>query len=142
MILLENLRAINDCSANQRQIIGFDTFSGYKGFGLNESTDPTIQNSTYSLNSNHKECLRDILGSQERANGKKRPLHQVIKGNASQKLPEFLDANPGMLITLGIFDLSAFEPTPDCFKIISSKILSGSVIAFWQFARHEITGGE
>ena len=86
--------------------------------------------------------MRDILGRQERANGKKRPLHQVIKGNASQKLPEFLDANLGMLITPGIFDLSAFEPTPDCFKIISSKILSGSVIAFWQFARHEITGGE
>ena len=104
LILLENFRSIYDSFDNQRQIIGFDTFSGYEGFALNESTDPTIQNSTYSLSLNYEQSLREILGSHERANGKIRPVHQVIKGNASQKLPEFLDANPGMPIALAIFD--------------------------------------
>jgi len=140
LILLENFRAIYDSFDHQRQIVGFDTFSGYEGFGANESADPTIQNSTYSLKTHYEEYLRDILGNHELANGKVRSLHQVIKGDASLKFPEFLDANPGAPIALAIFDMNAFQPTLDCLQVMSSKILSGSVIAFWQFARPEITG--
>jgi hypothetical protein len=140
LVLLENYRAIYDTFDTQRKIVGFDTFSGYEGFDQNESTDPTIQNSTYSLPSGYGAFLKDLINHHERANGKNRSIHEVVEGDATEELPNFLLKNPGFPVALAIFDMNAFEPTYKCLEMISPRIISGSILAFWQFSRPEITG--
>ena len=140
MVLLENLRAIHDHFDNQRKILGFDTFKGYLGFTGGESKDPTLQNGTYALNSGYAQNLRLLISNHELANGKLKPIHGVIEGDAAIELPSVLETEGNPPIALAIFDLNAFEPTRDCLSRSLENMQKGSIVAFWQFLRPELTG--
>jgi hypothetical protein len=140
MILLENFRAIHDPFDTQRRIIGIDTFSGYKGFEKGESSDPTIQENSYSLDYGYEIKLQKLVNLQEKANGKTLGRHKVIKGDAVSKLSTILADEGSSPVALSFFDMNAFVPTRDCLETIIPRLISGSMLGFWQFSRPEISG--
>lgn len=139
IVLLENFRAIYDPFDVQRKMIGFDTFTGYEGFAKGESKNSSIQNSSYSLSEGYAFDLQTLIRSHERANGKKQPIHEIIVGNAVEKLRQVLK-NEDLPVALAIFDMNAFKPTFETLQQILPKLNKGSFISFWQFTRPEING--
>jgi len=43
---------------------------------------------------------------------------QLIKGDATVKLREYLDDNPQIIIALAYFDMDLYEPTKKCLETI------------------------
>jgi hypothetical protein len=76
----------------------------------------------------------------EIANGKNFSHNRIIKGDATIKLPEILNLLKAPAVSLVFFDMNAFESTYKCLEEITPHLVSGSIIAFWQHQRPEITG--
>lgn len=110
-----------------REFYGFDTFEGFpdvhpndiadvkweKGYFANDSYDRLtniidIHNSYYYLPTNVK----------------------LIKGDANQTIPTFLDENKHVIISLLYLDLDIYEPTKTALKNFLPKMAKGSIIAF------------
>jgi len=139
-IILENLRAIYEPFAHQKAVFAFDTFEGYVGFSAEESRDSTIANATYSLPTGWETSLTDLMVNHEIANGKNFSCNRIIKGDATIRLPEILNLLKAPAISMVFFDMNAFEPTYKCLQEITPYLVTGSVVAFWQHQRPEITG--
>lgn len=139
-IILENLRAIYEPFAHQKAVFAFDTFEGYVGFSAEESRDKTIANGTYSLPKGWEISLTELMVNHEIANGKNLSRNRVIKGDATIELQEILNLLKAPAVSLVFFDMNAFEPTYKCLEEISPYLVTGSIIAFWQHQRPEITG--
>lgn len=110
-----------------REFYGFDTFEGFpsvhendianikweKGDFCNESYDRltniiNIHNDFYYLPTNV----------------------QLIKGDATKTIPEFLKNNKHVIISLLYLDLDIYEPTKVALKELLPRMAKGSVIAF------------
>jgi hypothetical protein len=55
---------------------------------------------------------------------------EIIKGDASIEVPEYLKRHPDTIISLAYFDMDLYEPTRDCLRAIQGHLTKGSVIAF------------
>lgn len=55
---------------------------------------------------------------------------QLIKGNATVKLREYLDDNPQTTIALAYFDMGLYEPTKKCLEMIQPYLTKGSILGF------------
>ncbi len=58
--------------------------------------------------------------------------YEIIKGDVSITLKEYLDNNPETIIALVYFDLDIYEPTKKCHELIKPFLTKGSVIGFDQ----------
>jgi len=75
-----------------------------------------------------------------------RPLKHIkrirlIKGDACQMIPEFLNKNPEFLVSLLWLDFDVFQPTAVALKEFISRMHAGSVIAFDEL-NHPLWPGE
>lgn len=141
-ILCENFRAILEPLNFQRRIHAFDTFTGYSGFKGGESTlEGAFSDGTYSLPHSYAELLRHLLSLHERNNalGHIHGKHRVWAGDCRDTLAEFTREFPGECVALAWFDLNAFTPTAEAFKIVCQRLVPGAVVAFWQLTRSELS---
>jgi len=110
-----------------REFYGFDTFEGFpevhkndianikweKGDFCNDSYDRLtniidIHNSYYYLPTNVK----------------------LIKGDVNETVPQFLEENKHVIVSLLYLDLDIYEPTKTSLKYFLPKMAKGSIIAF------------
>ncbi len=56
--------------------------------------------------------------------------HQLVKGDASKTVPDYLDAHPETIVALAYFDFDIYEPTKACLERIIPHLTKGSVLAF------------
>jgi hypothetical protein len=54
----------------------------------------------------------------------------LIKGDATQTIPEFLKNNKHIIVSLLYLDLDIYEPTKIALKEFLPKMAKGSIIAF------------
>lgn len=54
----------------------------------------------------------------------------MIKGDATQTIPEFLKNNKHIIVSLLYLDLDIYEPTKIALKEFLPKMAKGSIIAF------------
>jgi len=134
-VMCENLRAILEPFSFQRRIHAFDTFTGYVGFGEDETRKREIfSDGTYSLAKNYADLLRQLLQLHERSNasGHISGKHRVWEGDCRDTLRQFEETHPDEMIALAWFDLNALQPTRDAFEIVMRRLVPGGVVAFWQ----------
>lgn len=139
-VLCENFRAIYEPMNFQRHVYAFDTFEGYKGFKDTEAISKNIDNGAYSIGTDYSDELSKILKIHEKNNamGHISNKHFVIKGDITKTLPKLLIDNEGLSISLAFFDLNCYEPTVNTLKETLERLLTGGVVAIWQFSRLEI----
>ncbi len=131
--VLTNLRGIYEPYNFSRKIIGFDTFEGF--IGVDKSKDPASNNEgDYATTANWETNLQKILDF-HRQNS---PLDHVqesflIKGDAIETVPRFLEQNPHQIIAMAIFDMDIFKPTKMVLEAIKPRLMKGSILVFDEF---------
>lgn len=136
-VICENLRAIFEPMHFNRRIIALDTFEGYKGFSEKDAPTELHGEGTYNTGGEYPELLERLLILHEQSNamGHNFGKHKVIKGDCRITLPDFFKEHNNEVVALAFFDVNAYEPTSEAFKVIYEKLVPGGIIAFWQLNR-------
>jgi hypothetical protein len=85
----------------------------------------------YATEVGYEEILSQILQVHESFS----PLSHIkkfdlIKGDASETVLQWLEANPHAIIAMAIFDMDVYKPTRDVLTAIIPRLTKGSVIVF------------
>ncbi len=129
MTALTNLRGIYEPYNHSRKIFGFDTFSGFTG--VNEADGGFSNDGDYATSSGYAEELATVLSLHESFS----PIPQIkkfdlIKGDVTQTLPQWLKENPYAIIAMAIFDMDIYKPTRDALEMILPRLTKGSMLVF------------
>jgi len=137
------LRGIYEPFNWSRKIIGFDTFAGFpKEPHMKDGNDPATNKGAYSIEPDYEKILEKILTYHESES----PISHIkkfelIKGDVTKTLDEYLNRNPQTVIALAYIDFNLYEPTKYCLERIRPHLTKGSVIAFDDF-NHDTFPGE
>lgn len=138
--LFSAMRGIYEPFNRLRKVVGFDTFEGFP------SVAPEDRNNfvpgDFSTTLGYEKFLAQWLALQEHES----PLghitkHEIVKGDVTKTLPQYLRDNPQTIISLAYFDLDIFEPTKKCLQAIEPYITKGTVIGFDEL-NDSVTPGE
>jgi hypothetical protein len=133
------LRGIYEPFARLRKVIAFDTFTGFVSTRAEDGEQ--MKTGAYAVTPNYEEYLAEVLAHQERES----PLphlkkHEIVKGDISTTLPDYLGRNPETIIALAYFDMDIYQPTLDALTVIKDRITRGTVLAFDELNDHSTPG--
>lgn len=125
------LRGIYEPFNWHRKIIGFDTFEGFPSLDKKDGNSKLMEEGNLTLPPNHDILLDKLLTVHEQDN----PLphikkFEIVKGDAIETLPEYLEQNKHTIISLAFFDFDIYRPTKICLNLIKPRLVKGSIIAF------------
>jgi len=142
MVLFENLRAIHEPFNKTRGVIGFDTFTGYRGFSEQDTGGDIIYEGGYSVTDGYQHYLEQLLMVHEGNNvlGHVRGCHEVVVGDVTETAPKFFADRPELTVALAYFDLGLYGPTSAALRAIKPHLVPGSVILLDEFCWSEAKG--
>ena len=117
-----------------RKIIGFDTFSGFpsihdKDLHGNPSEHTHVNAfQTSSTIVNELEQLAAIHDG-NRPIGHI-PKIELVQGDACESIPDYLDKNPHLLISMIYMDFDLYAPTKVALSYLLPRVVKGGVVAF------------
>ena len=116
-----------------RKVIGFDTFEGFPEIGVKDSKGISehlvkggfIPTENAELDLLHAIELFDL-------NRLMNHIHKVelVKGDVCVSLPQYLDENPHLLVSLLHLDADLYAPTKTTIELLLSRIPKGGIILF------------
>ena len=129
MALFSTLRGIHEPFNYNRKIIGFDTFDGFPSVAPQDGGG--VQAGDYGVVENWSEELEGILDFHtQNAPIPHKKKHELVKGDATMTLPNYLKEHPETIVALAYFDFDIYKPTHDCLEAILPYLTKGSVLAF------------
>lgn len=128
---LNNLRGIYEPFNHSRKIIGFDTFKGFSGVGVEDGEYNYNKSGAFNVSENYEEYLTQVLKTHEN----ECPLSHIeknflIKGDAIETLKKYLNHHRETIIAFAYFDFDIYKPTLECLKLIKPFLTKGSIIGF------------
>ncbi|MDG2127553.1 MAG: TylF/MycF/NovP-related O-methyltransferase [Fuerstiella sp.] len=128
---LQSLRSVLEPYHHRRKILGFDTFKGFPDVTNEDGSDAAATPGAYAVTEDYDQYLKKIMQLREMQS----PLpdvckFEIIRGDVSQTLPEYLEQHPETIVAFAYFDLDLYQPTRDCLKLLSSRLTKGSVVGF------------
>ena len=125
-----------------RNIIGFDTFSGFVSLSDKDKTGTAFQGKSGGLAIDSYDDLLESI----RLFDKNRFLAHIqkvklVKGDIKNTLPKYLEENPHLVVSLLWLDFDIYEPTLVALKQLVPRIPKGGVIGFDEL-NHEVWPGE
>jgi hypothetical protein len=127
------LRGIYEPFNRHRKIIGFDTFQGFppSSIGQKDGADSVAQKGGYDVTKEYDKYLSKIMACHEKFN----PMghikrYEVIKGDATQTLKDYLTKHTETMVSLAYFDMDLYEPTKKCLELLKPCLNKGSVLGF------------
>lgn len=131
MSVFSALRGTYEPFNRHRKIIGFDTFSGFPSVSEKDGQSDLMKSGNVSVTPDYSSYLEKIIETQENLN----PLShiskfEIVKGDASKTIHEYLNNNPHTIVSLAYFDFDIYQPTKDVLMAICGRIPKGSVLAF------------
>jgi hypothetical protein len=125
--------AILEPTNHQRRIVSFDTFSGFPKISKHDRASESTQarRGGLAVDSYHhlQECIQ--LFDRNRFIGHI-PKVELVRGNATRTIPQYLKKNPQLVISLLYLDFDIYEPTLAALKHFLPRMPKGAVIAFDQ----------
>jgi len=110
-----------------REFYGFDTFEGFPSIHENDISDVVWKKGDYCNKSYDR--LTNIMDIHN--NYYYIPTNvQLVKGDATQTIPDFLKNNKHIIVALLYLDLDIYQPTKVALKEFLPKMAKGSIIAF------------
>jgi len=116
-----------------RKIYGFDTFEGFPSVSDADLEGPAPVADVgrlrvdYDVVADLQERIREFDATRYLPHIEKVTL---IKGDAVRTIPEFVAANPQLIISLLYLDFDLYEPTAAALKYFLPRMGKGSIIAF------------
>ena len=140
--LFSALRGIYEPFNRIRKIIGFDTFTGFPELTKEDNENcPAMHAGGLSCTDNYEDYLDKIMQCQEQDN----PLnhikkYELIKGDATKTLKQYLKDNPETIISLAYFDFDIYQPTKECLELVKPHLTKGSVLGFDELCDRDSPG--
>jgi len=110
-----------------RNIIGFDTFEGFKSIS-NKDTKGIDEKDFSNTNFEHLKAWAHVF-DENRAVGHI-PKIELIKGNAINTIPKYVNDNPHLIISLLYLDFDLYEPTSVALKNFLPLVPKGGIVVF------------
>lgn len=139
LALFESFRGIYEPYNFNRKIIGFDTFSGFPEIDQKDGNKLSVGD--YSVSENYQCYLEEVLAyheSESPISHKKK--FELIKGDATKTVDEYLDQHPETIVALAYFDFDIYLPTKKCLEAIKKHLTKGSILAFDELNCPEFPG--
>lgn len=124
------LSAILEPTNLTRRIYGFDSFTGFPS--ISKQDLPHLTGVTEgSLSSELEGELRALIDlyDQDRFLGHI-PKVQLVTGDIARTVPEFIEKNSHLVVSLLFLDVDLYEPTRVALEMFVPRMHAGSVIAF------------
>ena len=123
-----------------RRLYGFDTFEGFPAVDAVDQAKAG-RNARPGRLKGDLERLQQAIADhdQDRFLGQV-PRVELVIGDVEETLPDFIDANPQLLIALVYVDLCLYRPTAAALRALWPLMPKGSVLAFDQLAFPEFPG--
>ena len=108
--LFSQLRSIYEPYNRHRKIIAFDSFEGFPGISMEDGTSKMMETGNYSTTEGYENYLEQIMNLLEQDN----PLshikkYEIIKGDAIEKVDDYLEEHKETIISLAYFDMDIYE---------------------------------
>lgn len=131
LALFESFRGMYEPFNYSRKIVGFDTFAGFPSVSEKDGGGADIAAGQLNVTEDYESYLGAVLEYHERES----PIShlrkfELVKGDATKTLPEYLEAHPETIVSLAYFDMDLYEPTRDCLEAIKPYLTKGSVLGF------------
>jgi hypothetical protein len=141
LALFASFRGMEEPFNHARRIVGFDTFSGFPETSAQDGDAAIASAGAYGVPEGYEEYLNDVLAYHEQES----PLahiekFELVKGDATETLPRYLEARPETLVALAYFDFDLYEPTKVCLEAIRPHLVRGSVLGFDQLGSRNFPG--
>jgi hypothetical protein len=128
------LSAIYEPYNHTRKVVCFDTFEGFPATSLKDANSLKTHNAgdlaTFS-------GIEDEITAAIQLFDKNRPLSHIpkvelIKGDACQTIPAYLEKNPHLVVSMLYLDFDLYEPTKVALDNFLPRMPKGSILAFDQ----------
>ncbi len=131
LALFSVFRGMYEPYNHTRKIVGFDTFSGFPEVSVEDGANLAVAPGAYSVTAGWEKTLEEILAYHESES----PIShlrkfELVKGNVSQTLPDYLQRHPETVVALAYFDMDIYQPTRDALVAIRPHLTRGSVVGF------------
>ena len=141
LALFQALRGIYEPYNYTRRIVGFDSFDGFPSVDAKDGSAEIASSGAYRVTDGYDAYLGDVLDQHERES----PLahirkHELIKGDATQTLPAYLEEHPETIVAFAYFDFDIYEPTKRCLEAIRPHLTRGSVLGFDELCHPDFPG--
>lgn len=125
------LSAIFEPVNHQRRVIGFDTFSGFPDLADGDEGSQSEEAREGGLAiASYDEVRRGAeLYDLNRPVGHI-PKVELVRGDARETIPQYVEDNPHLLVSLLYLDFDVYEPTKVALEHLYPRIPKGGVIAF------------
>jgi len=127
-----------------RRIIGFDTFEGFPSVHPNDYTKGT---SAHLETGGLKTCedIQTEIESLLCLHDRNRPLGHIpkvelVRGDACKTIPQYLEDNPHVLVSMLYLDFDLYEPTAAALEHLYPRVPRGGIIAFDELNCEELPG--
>ncbi len=124
------LSAILEPENLTRRIYGFDSFGGFPSVSHEDRSSAGVAAPGDFQTTSYDELLELIrVYDQDRFLGHM-PKVELIPGDASKTIPEFVQRNTHLLVSLLFLDFDLYEPTKVALEQIVPRMPKGAVLAF------------
>lgn len=123
---------INEPQYQWRNIIGFDTFNGFVSLSENDNLhmDSHLKKEGAFKEDSYEEICKLAKIHEDFRFMNTRSQIEIIKGDIKYTIPEFINKNKGLIISLLYLDLDLYEPTKIAIELLWDRIPKGGIIVF------------
>ncbi len=115
----------------RRKIIGFDTFEGFPAVhehdGISSSVQTGMFKEDYEIFSELQSCVAEYDANRFINHIQK---IELVRGDAIKTIPEYIEANQHLLVSLLYMDFDIYEPTVAALTHLLPRIPKGGIVAF------------
>jgi Macrocin-O-methyltransferase (TylF) len=141
LALFTELRNLYEPRNPTRRIIGLDTFAGFPGVTPQDGAAEGMVAGAYSVKPGYEAELASLLSTHEQFGLRShQQKFELLKGDISDTLPEYLARHPETIVALAYFDLDLYEGTRQGLELIKDRLVKGSVVAFDELCAPEMPG--
>ena len=114
-----------------RRVYGFDTFEGFPGLSEADMSAASSHVKTGDLAADSFEELNELISvfDSTRFLGHVNKVN-LIKGDATKTMPQFVKDNPHVVVSLLFLDFDIYEPTKVALETFLPRMPAGAIIAF------------
>ena len=142
LMTFANLSEIFEPINHTRKIIGFDTFAGFPSVSEKDNLDKAEQSRVGGLCcDSYNDLYRTIQLFDSNRFLKHINKVELVKGDVKNTLPEYLEKNPQLVVSLLWLDFDIYEPTKIAIRLLIDRIPRGGIIAFDEL-NHGLWNGE